>query len=436
MVIFIDKKLIKMVRNFKTTGFITAIVVVFSMFFLCGCSEKTFYEYTLEIPAEDVLMSLTEQKDNQYLLEAVGKAKESEQTGVGFIESFVKAYNEIEDSLKPAMADLFAMSENQAISTDDKVIEYFTKEYDAAIENACNVIVRRMELFGVKNPTIQKDSVTKGCLYLKLPGLKEPKRVDKLLTQSGTFEFWETYNNDEIQSSLMAADQIIVAKKMEEATGNGGDIAEDATTDDDTLEVSPDSKYSIFNRLVVRVGTWDPFGPVVGFARKADMESIMSDLNSKDVMRMFPKDLVFAWGIKEVELYDEYYDDYESEPSVFYELLALKTTKRGKAALNGDVITDASAERGVVSITMDSVGSIQWERITKYNIGRSIAMVFDNKVYSYPTVYNEITGGCSQISGNFTDEEAEDFAIILKSGRMPVPAKIISRQFVDLSSAK
>ena len=217
---------------------------------------------------------------------------------------------------------------------------------------------------------------------------------------------------------------------MEEAADNGVDIAEDTITE----KVSPDSKYSIFNRLVVHVGTWDPFGPVVGFARKADMESIMSDLNSKDVMRMFPKDLVFAWGIKEVELYDEYYDDYESEPSVFYELLALKTTKRGKAALNGDVIIDASSERGVVSITMDSVGSIQWERITKYNIGRSIAMVLDNKVYSYPTIYDEIRGGCSQISGNFTDEEAEDLAIIIKSGRMFFPPKIISRQFVDLSS--
>ena len=166
------------------------------------------------------------------------------------------------------------------------------------------------------------------------------------------------------------------------------------------------------------------------------MESIMNDLNSKDVMMMFPKDLVFAWGIKEVEFYDEYYDDFgeEREQSVFYELLALKSTMFGKAALNGDVITDASSERGVVSITMDSVGSAQWEMITRNNIGRSIAMVFDNKVYSYPTVYDEITGGRSQISGNFTDEEAEDFATILKSGRMPVPAKIISRQFVDLSS--
>ena len=201
-----------MVRNFKITGFITAVVVVFSMFFLYGCSENTFYEYTLEIPAADVLMSLTEQKDNPYLQEAVVKAKESEQTGVGFIESFAKAYNEIEDSLKPAMADLFATAEDQAISSGDKGIEYLTKEYDAAIENACNVIVKRMELFGVKNPTIQKDSVTKGRLYLKLPGLKEHERVDKLLTQSGSFEFWETYNNDEIQSSLMAADQIIVAK--------------------------------------------------------------------------------------------------------------------------------------------------------------------------------------------------------------------------------
>jgi SecD/SecF fusion protein len=425
-----------MTGNFNTTGLITAVVVVFSMFFLCGCSEKTFYEYTLEIPAEDVLMSLTEQKDNPYLLEAVGKAKESEQTGIGFIESFGKVYNEIEDSLKPAMAELFAMAQNQAISTDDKVVEYLTNEYDAAIENACNVIVRRMELFGVKNPTIHKDSVTKGCLHLKLPGLKEPERIDKLLTQSGAFEFWETYNNDEIHSSFIAADQIIVAKKKAETPDNGEDIAENTATVDDTVKVSSDSKYSIFNRLFARVGTCEPFGPVVGFARKADMESIMSDLNSKDVMRMFPKDLVFAWGIKEVEFYDDYYDDYgeEGEPSVFYELLALKATMFGKAALNGDVITDASAERGVVSITMDSVGSIQWERITRNNIGRSIAMVFDNKVYSYPVVYDEITGGCSQISGNFTDEEAEDFATILKSGRMPVPAKIISRQFVDLSS--
>lgn len=425
-----------MAINFKTTGLVTAVAAVFSMFFLCGCSEKTFYEYTLEIPAEDVLMSLTVQKDNPYLLEAVGKAKESEQTGIGFIESVGKAYNEIEDSLKPAMSDLFATAQNQAISTDDKVIEYLAKEYDAAIENACNVILCRMELFGVKNPTIQKDSVTKGCLHLKLPGLKEPERIDKLLTQSGAFEFWETYNNDEIHSSLIAADQIIIAKKSAEVADNDGDIVETTVPEDDTVKVSSDSKYSIFNRLLAHLGTCEPFGPVVGFARKADMESIMSDLNSKDVMMMFPKDLVFAWGIKEVEFYDEYYDEFgeEREQSVFYELLALKATMFGKAALNGDVITDASSERGVVSITMDSVGSAQWEMITRNNIGRSIAMVFDNKVYSYPTVYDEITGGRSQISGNFTDEEAEDFATILKSGRMPVPAKIISRQFVDLSS--
>ena len=379
---------------------------------------------------------MTEQKDNPYLLEAVGKAKESEQTGIGFIESFGKAYSEIEDSLKPAMSDLFGSVQNQANSTDDKLIEYFINEYDAAIENACNVILCRMELFGVKNPTIQKDSVTKGCLHLKLPGLKEPERIDKLLTQSGSFGFWETYNNDEIQSSIIAADQIIIAKKMAEVADNNGDITKIAAPDDDTAKISPDNKYSIFNRLFSHIGNCEPFGPVVGFAKKADMESIMSDLNDKDVMRIFPKDLVFAWGIKEVEFYGEYYDDFgeESEHSAFYELFALKSTMFGKAALNGDVIIDASSERGVVSITMDSVGSAQWGRITRNNIGRSIAMVFDNKVYSYPTVYDEITGGRSQISGNFTDEEAEDFATILKSGRMPVPAKIISRQFVDLSS--
>lgn len=416
-----------------------------------GLDLKGGMNISLEISAEDVLLSLARDNNNPALLKAIEEAgkQTSDQTGTNFIESFGKAYKELQMADKPAMAALFATSQNQdkisITSTDEEVIDYLAKEYDAAIGNAYDVINKRIDQFGVVQPNIQKDVAVKGVFHIELPGIKDPERVEKLLKQAAVLEFWETYNYNEIQSSLVAADQAIIAAKKAEATRGtvkveADTVAEPAIAEADTTAAADstkaeenvadatDTEYSIFNRLLQQAGGRTVGGACIGFAKKADMESIMADLNRKEVKGLFKKDLEFAWGFKELK-----------EAPGYYELIALKASKDGKAALNGEVVTDARQEFGQTSATaevtmaMNNTGSTQWARITKENVGRSIAIVLDNAVYSYPNVNEEIKGGRSQITGNFTLEEATDLANVLKAGKMTAPAVILSKEVVGPS---
>ena len=421
-----------------------------------GLDLKGGMNISLEISAEDVLLSLARDNNDPALLAAIEQAgkQTSEQTGTNFIESFGKAYKEMQMPDKPAMAYLFATSQNQdkiqITSTDEEVIDYLTKEYDAAIGNAYDVINKRIDQFGVVQPNIQKDVAVKGVFHIELPGIKDPERVEKLLKQAAVLEFWETYNYNEIRESFINADQALIAikkaeasrgTKEEEVVADTTAVAEnaeaasenveatDSTKAEETVaETEGDSEYSIFNRLIPQAGNRSVGGPVVGFAKKADMESIMDDLNRKEIKSLFKKDLSFAWGFKELK-----------EAPGYYELYALKASKDGKAALNGEVVTDARQEFGQTSATaevtmaMNNSGSTQWARITKENINRAIAIVLDGAVYSAPNVNDEIKGGRSQITGNFTLEEATDLANVLKAGKMTAPAVILSKEVVGPS---
>ncbi|MBQ1605192.1 MAG: protein translocase subunit SecDF, partial [Bacteroidales bacterium] len=388
-----------------------------------GLDLKGGMNISLEISAEDVLLSLARDNNDPALLAAIEQAgkQTSEQTGTNFIESFGKAYKEMQMPDKPAMAYLFATSQNQdkiqITSTDEEVIDYLTKEYDAAIGNAYDVINKRIDQFGVVQPNIQKDVAVKGVFHIELPGIKDPERVEKLLKQAAVLEFWETYNYNEIRESFINADQALIAiKKAEasrgtkeeevvadttavaenaEAASENVEVADSTKAEETVAETEGDSEYSIFNRLIPQAGNRSVGGPVVGFAKKADMESIMDDLNRKEIKSLFKKDLSFAWGFKELK-----------EAPGYYELYALKASKDGKAALNGEVVTDARQEFGQTSATaevtmaMNNSGSTQWARITKENINRAIAIVLDGAVYSAPNVNDEIKGGRSQITGN------------------------------------
>ncbi|MBO7132995.1 MAG: protein translocase subunit SecDF [Bacteroidales bacterium] len=422
-----------------------------------GLDLKGGMNISLEISAEDVLLSLTNNDSDPALLQAIENARKetANQTGTNFIETFGKAYKELQMENKPNLAVLFCTSQNtdkiKISSTDDEVIDYLTKEYDAAIGNAYDVINKRIDQFGVVQPNIQKDVAVKGVFHIELPGIKDPERVEKLLKQAAVLEFWETYNYDEIRTSLIAADQTISALKKAEASRNGNsapatetepanEVAEADTTavadstateenvEENAEEANTDSEYSIFNRLLLQAGGHSIGGPVVGFAKKADMESIMADLNRNEVKPLFKSDLVFKWGFKEVK-----------DAPGYYELIALKKSKDGKAALNGEVVTDARQEFGQtrataeVTMAMNNTGSTQWARITKENIGRCIAIVLDDAVYSFPRVNDEIKGGRSQITGDFTLTEATDLANVLKAGKMTAPAIILSKEVVGPS---
>ncbi|MCF0207233.1 MAG: protein translocase subunit SecDF, partial [Bacteroidales bacterium] len=370
---------------------------------------------SLEIPAEGVLKSLARDKEDPMLLAIIAEVNKQvqEQTGTNYIQTFGRVYNEMQIADKPGLAFLFATSTNadkiQITSSNEEVIKYLEKEYDAAIGNAYDVINKRIDQFGVVQPNIQKDVAVNGVFHIELPGIKDPERVESLLKQAAKLEFYETYTYEELRQALMDADQVIIAAKKAEALRNAGatetavadsaknELAEanDSTATEEVAEVNDDMQYSIFSRLLPQIPGRTVGGPVVGFAKKADMESIKKDLARKEVK--LPKDLQLAWAFKELK-----------EVPGYYELIALKRSKDGHAALGGEVVTNAYQEFGQnsataeVSMVMNNVGATQWARITKDNIGKSIAIVLDSAVYSYPVVNDEIKGGRSSITGNFT----------------------------------
>lgn len=430
---------------------------------------------TLEISAEDIIIALANNKTDSTLNAALKKAREmdSRETGRNFIDLFGEAYNEISSDHSPSLASLFISTSHQEItarSSDIDVLNFIGTEYDSAIDNAFEVLRKRIDHYGVVQPNIQRDVAVRGVFHIELPGIKNPERVEELLRQAAVLEFWETYNIDEIFSSLEEADRLLMSlKHQEQQSRQRGtrqsedevifpedeteisevpDIIEQETEyepdvifldGEEDIEESPDTTvepeaelqedFSIFNKLKLQLETGHQvFGPVVGFARESDMESIMADLNRDAVKRILPRDLTFAWSFKQMD-----------DAPGYYQLIALKRGRQGGAVLGGDVITNAREEFGQrqataeVTMAMSGAGATEWARITRDNIGKSIAIVLDGNVYSFPTVNDEIRGGRSQITGNFSLIEARDLANVLKSGRMPAPTKILSREIVGPS---
>ncbi len=425
-----------------------------------GLDLKGGMNITLEISAEDVILALSNNRSDSTLNKALREATsvKSQQTGTDFIQIFGESYNKVKGSNSPAMASLFITTSNQdkitVKSTDAEVLDYISQEYEAAIENAFDVLRKRIDHFGVVQPNIQRDVAVKGVFHIELPGIKDPERVEDLLKQAAVLEFWETYNAEDIYDKLSEANVLIasikegekdklqgsdnvVAEENAPAVENedvvfdeneiieGEDTTAKATEAENTDEAKTNASGSLFERLVSQVGKYQIYGPVVGFAKEGDMQSVMADLNRESVRRLFPKDLVFAWSFKALP----------EEPG-YYQLIALKKGKEGGAVLSGDVVTNANQEFGQnqataeVTMSMNGAGSTEWARITRENIGKSIAIVLDGYVYSFPNVNDEIKGGRSSITGNFTLAEATDLANVLKSGKMPAPANILSKEIV------
>jgi SecD/SecF fusion protein len=419
---------------------------------------------TLDISAKDIVLALSNNKNEATLQKAIREAdiQVKEQTGKNYIAAFVEAYNRVRTPETPILASLFISpsTDQKRISiksTDAEVQEYLSEEYEAAIGNAFDVLRKRIDQFGVVQPNIQKDVAVKGVFHIELPGIKDPERVENLLKQAAVLEFWETYNSSEIRESLDRANGIIVtikdaenkAKKntevknevtaeQENTTENlddNGEVSDETLTDAEESVVEEQSQadaiasYSIFNMLLPKVGeTSYIYGPVIGFAKDGDREAIMAELNRKEVKNVLPRELVFAWSFK------------PNKENGHYELIALKgKDNRGGAVLNGNVVTDATQELGQtrasaeVTMMMNSTGTTEWARITEANKGKSIAIVLDGYVYSFPTVSNVISNGISRITGDFTLSEATDLTNVLKSGKMPAPAHILSKEVVGPS---
>ena len=416
-----------------------------------GLDLKGGMNVILEVSVPDVIKALADHKEenDETFRQAVElSAKQATESQSDFITLFVKNFKEM--APERTLAELFATQQLRdkvsPKSTDKEVENVLRAELKSAIDNSYNVLRTRIDRFGVVQPNIQALEGQEGRIMVEMPGVKEPERVRKLLQGSANLEFWETYNSQEITPFLAQLDSKLAATLSAEATeaeteanvaetadstANKSDlasaIANNASDKSQASEAEIErfkKQHPLLSKLQLTQGA---YGCVVGFAHKRDMDAISELLATPEAQDILPSDVQLKWGVKGMG---------EGESSDWYELYAIRVTERnGRAPLEGDVITDAKDEfdqngSPCVSMQMNVDGARRWAALTKANLQRSVAIVLDNNVYSAPTVRSEITGGNSEISGNFTAEDTRDLANVLKSGKMPAPAKIVSEEIV------
>lgn len=426
-----------------------------------GLDLKGGMNVVLELNVADVIRSLSNNNQDENFNKALDLAYAHQATSQkDFIDLFAEEYKKLDSGARlSAIFSTFELKDKiTPQSSDAQVVSVLKQELQSAIDNSFNVLRTRIDRFGVVSPNIQRLE-TAGRILVELPGVKEPERVRKLLQGSANLEFWETYKLPEIYQQLVAADNVLAtilsketsADSVAAATGNVEKIADAAdsnVSEADSLlaELGQDKKDTEANQSMEEFAKQHPLfallqisqyngqlspGSTVGIAHAKDMDKISEYLNMKQVKEVLPRNLALKWGVKAI-------DDKEQ----FYELYALKVTNRdGSPALGGDVVTDANADfmqqagrsEQMVNMVMNAEGSKAWARLTKENIGRQIAIVLDEMVYSAPNVNDEITGGRSQITGHFTPEEAKDLANVLKSGKMAASVHIVQEDVVGPS---
>ncbi|MBP3424183.1 MAG: protein translocase subunit SecDF [Alistipes sp.] len=395
-----------------------------------GLDLKGGMNVMLEIQVEDVVKSLAgDSKNDPAFIAAIESAAQALKEGTGdYIGTFAKAYAESSNGGK--LVDIFLSPDRKDITpgmSDDEVVKILRQETEDAISASFNIIRSRIDHFGVMQPNIQR-LPNSNRILVELPGVKEPERVRKLLQGTASLEFWTTYNGQELLQSLLRADAVVKSLQGEQT-------AEQAADDTLAAEVAQGAEENVnrFSReqnpLLALLSPDYAGGAVLGAAVAADVATINKYLALPEVRDCFPADVDFKWGIKGEPMFDNRMCLY-----------AIKVERAdGKAPLDGGVISDARAtysQTGAdaeVSMAMNSNGITEWAQLTADNIGKCIAIVLDGYVYSAPVVRNKIEGGNSSITGNFTIQEAQDLANVLKSGKVPAPARIIQDTVVGPS---
>ena len=408
-----------------------------------GLDLKGGMNVVLEISVPDVIDFLADHKQDVAYQKALEMAKQEEtKSQKDFITLFVDAYHQVAPGHK--LAEIFATQELKGKvstqSTDAEVVKALREAVASAIDNSYNVVTNRIDQYGVVQPNIQKLEGQEGRLMVEMPGIREPERMRKLLQGSANLEFWETYNNQEINPYLTQLDQRLAnadTKTDTTATASNKEVqgkkapAKKLVLDRSDAAEGGNAQMDAMKKMHPLLSMLQTIPgnalSLVGYASVRDTAAINKIIYSQLAKQIFPSDLKLLWGAKPAEGLNK--------KNVF-ELYALKvTTADGRAPLEGDVVTFAKDEfdqhgRPQVSMTMNSEGAREWAALTKANAGKAIAIVLDGVVYSAPNVKGEITGGQSVISGNFTIEDTKDLANTLKSGRMPAPAKIVQEEVV------
>ena len=422
-----------------------------------GLDLKGGMNVVLEVSVPDVIAVLADHKTDAAFVKSMEEAKREEESSQDdFVSLFIKSYHK--NAPGHRLAEVFATQQMKGKvstqSTDAEVERALRAEVQSAVDNSFNVVRNRIDKFGVVQPNIQKLEGQTGRIMVEMPGIKEPERVRKLLQGSANLEFWETYNSQEIVPLLMQLNQRYAALDSTSAPAAPAEAAEA-----DSAEAQPDSVKGGLAAAIAAKGTakkadskdasaeaemfrkqnplFSVFQPVqgqslsvVGYASARDTAEVDKIIYSDIARQILPSDVKLLWSAKAVEF---------DKTATIFELHAIKVTEpSGKAPLEGNVITNArdgfdQMGHPCVNMQMNSDGARRWAQITKANIGRAIAIVLDNTVYSAPRVNGEIAGGSSEITGNFTIEETKDLANTLNSGKMPAPTRIVQEEVVGPS---
>ncbi|MBI3512184.1 MAG: protein translocase subunit SecDF [Bacteroidetes bacterium] len=433
-----------------------------------GLDLKGGMNVTIEVSTPDIIRALANYSNSPDFTQAILKAKDAQlKSNEDFISLFAKAYRA--QNPQARLSSLFAAQLKQYDitfnSTDEQVLAAIRKENEAAVDRAKLVIETRINKFGVAQANVQHLKGTNRIL-VELPGVKDEERVDHLLKTAANLEFWETYEYSEVAPKLKEANDklsVLLGYKKDTLFPDSTKkiaVYKDAKTKKDSLHADSianknwitevkrvdstkkalDSLTQAANKAAgkneatpisdhIVLSNQQGKGPMLFGVLVKDTSVIAGYLRRPEIAPMFPHDMRFAWSVK---------PEYLTTGQPFLYLIALKAGPEGRASLMGDVVTDARKQfdrmngsgSPEISMTMNAEGTHSWARLTKANVGRSVAIVLDNYVYTYPTVQGEIPNGTSQITGNFTNKEADDLVNVLNTGKLPAPAIIVEKTVV------
>lgn len=428
---------------------------------------------TLEVSLDELVRSMSNNPKDPALNRAIADANKAKANSqANFVTLFGEAFAKANPSAK--LAYLFTKPSEKDItlsSTNDQVLAKINKEAKDAVKRTYNVLLTRIDKFGVAQPNVNLDE-NKGIISVELAGVRDPERVRNYLQSTAKLQFFELYSNQEIIQALQPANDALAAylsgtKEIDSASAaDTAASAAVAANTDSTKKAGADTaslasllgESKADNQTAAAGGTdsakkaqleaqkknpllavWYPNisqqgnvnpGPVVGIVLKKDTAKLNRYLNMDVVRAKFPNNVKFVYGAEDKK-------DARNPSAPLY-MYALKTLPGGnaEAKLEGDRVTDSRMDynpltgKPEVAMSMDVQGARIWRKMTAENTGKYVAVVLDDKVYSAPLVNGEIAGGNTSISGNFTVEDATDLANILKSGKLPAPARIVQEQVV------
>ena len=397
-----------------------------------GLDLKGGMNVMLQVQLEDLVRALSKNNQSAEFNNAIALAKENQKDSrEDFITLFAEAWKQTSNGLPLAhvFGTIDMVGKIGPESTDAEVIEVIRAESESAIANSFNVLRNRIDRFGVTQPNIQKLG-NSGRILVELPGVKEPERVRKLLQGTASLEFWPTFNYSEVKGYLDEANALLAQIVVDETP-----VVETPAVEADSLLAAELEQNAAEAELMKQNPLYAVLAPAqfesacIGYAHYSDTSKVNKYLAMPQVKALFPAEFRPMWTVKASAMDEN-----------IFELVAIKAVSAdGKAPLDGGYVTDARVQFGTsagtpeVSMSMNGEGAGIWARLTGDNVGKQVAIVLDGMVYSYPRVNGKIEGGSSSITGDFTLEEAEDLANVLKSGKLPAPATIIQEQVVGPS---